>query len=104
MIYLPTEYLNQPCYVINNGYIRVYTNNNLTEYTDIYVNQDYMTKIGTTYNGYNGVCDTTNTFTDSYVYRTDFADILIISAIMIGTVWFLISKLIKTFFRGFKRH
>lgn len=104
MIYLPTEYLDKPCYVINNGYIRVYTNNNLTQYADIYVNQDYMVKLGSNNNGYSGVCDTSNTFTDSYVYRTDFADILIIFLIMVGGVWFLISKLIKTFFRGHKRY
>lgn len=104
MIYLPTEYLNMPCYVINNGYIRAYTNNNLTEYADIYVNQDYMVKIGSSNYGFTGVCDTSHTFTDSYVYRTDFADIIIIFILMVGLIWFLISKLIKTFFRGFKRY
>ena len=49
-IYLPTEYVNSPCKVINNGYIRVYTNSNLTNYVDIYINQYYMIREG--YNSY----------------------------------------------------
>lgn len=104
MIYVPTEYLNASCYVINNGYIRAYTNDSLTSYVDIYVNQDYMVKTGQSNYGYSGICEDKSRFTDSYIYRVDLDKILIIGLIMIGVVWFLISKLIKTFFRGFKKY
>ena len=103
MIYVPSDYVNSPCFVINNGYIRAYTNSQLTRYVDIYVNQNYMVKTGESVYAYNGVCDNTNTFTDNYIYRNDFDKILIIALIMIGVSWFLISKLVKTFFRGFKK-
>ena len=45
-IYLPSEYVNSPCKVINNGYIRAYTNSNYTDYVDIFINQDYMIRQG----------------------------------------------------------
>jgi len=76
-IYLPSDYVNSPCKIINNGYIRAYTNNNLTNYVDIYINQDYMIKSGTTTYGYNGVCDNMNTYTDDIWYRLDFFNIII---------------------------
>lgn len=105
-IYVPSQYINKPCYVINNGYIRVYDtiNTNIqNNITDIYINQDYMLKKGTaSYSTYT-LCDDFNTYTNDYVYRVDFANILISSSIMIGGAWFLISKLVKTFFFGRRR-
>lgn len=76
-IYLPTAYVNSPCKVVNSNYIRAYTNNQLTNYVDIYVNQDYMLKEGYSSYGFNGTCDTLNTYTDDFYYRTDFTNILI---------------------------
>lgn len=76
-IYIPSDYLNSPCKIINNNYIRAYTNNNLTSYVDIYINQDYMLKEGYSNYGYNGSCDTLNTYTSDYIYRVDFSNILI---------------------------
>lgn len=76
-IYLPTNYVNSPCKVINNGYIRVYTNNNLTNYTDIYINQDYMEKSGYSNYSYTGLCDNSNIYTDDFYYRTDLTNILL---------------------------
>lgn len=103
MIYLPTEYLNKPCYIINNGYIRVYetTNNNQSNVVhDIYINQDYMVKKGTANYSSNTVCDKINTYTDSIYYRTDFDSILIILLIM-SIFCFLIP--LKIFIRLFRR-
>lgn len=76
-IYIPSDYLNSPCKIINNNYIRAYTNNNLTNYVDIYINQDYMLKEGYSNYGYTGSCDTLNTYTSDYIYRVDFTNILL---------------------------
>lgn len=103
MIYLPTEYLNKPCYVVNNGYIRVYdtirTNQPNVVY-DIYINQDYMVKKGIANYSSSTLCDTLNTYTDDVYYRTDLDSILIIFLIMC-IFCFLIP--IKVFTRLFRR-
>lgn len=76
-LYLPTDYVNSSCKVVNNGYIRAYTNNNLTEYVDIYVNQNYMLKEGYSNFSYTGLCDSLNEYTDNVYYRNDFSSICI---------------------------
>lgn len=76
-IYIPSDYVNSPCKVVNNNYIRAYTDNNLTHYVDIYINQDYMLKEGYSTYGYNGQCDSLNSYTDNYYYRLDLPNILI---------------------------
>ena len=69
-IYLPTEYVDSSCKVINNGYIRVYDNNTYNSWVDIYINQDYMIRPG--YSNYSNqpVCDTYNTYTDNFYYNS----------------------------------
>ena len=59
------------------------TNSSLTDYVDIYLNQDYMLKQGTYSYGYSGQCDTINTYTDNFYYRTDFPDILLMFTIFV---------------------
>ena len=98
-IYLPSEYINSPCKVVNNGYIRVYTNSSLTEYVDIYLNQDYMLKQGTYSYGYSGQCDTINTYTDNFYYRTDFPDILLMFSIFVLFGIYLPFKIIRRFYK-----
>ena len=98
-IYLPTEYVNSPCKVINNGYIRAYTNSSLTEYVDIYINQDYMLKQGTYSYGYSGQCDTVNTYTDNFYYRTDFPDILLMFSIFVLFGMYLPFRIIRRFYK-----
>lgn len=98
-IYLPSEYINSPCKVINNGYIRAYTNSSLTEYVDIYLNQDYMLKQGTYSYGYTGQCDTINTYTDNFYYRTDFPDILFMFFIFVLFGMYLPFKIIRRFYK-----
>lgn len=100
-IYLPDEYLNKSCYVINNGYIRVYENN-LKDYTDIYVNQDYMSKKGYSNTSYTGLCDNFSTFTSQYSYRVDFPLIFNLYFQFIFLFIFLFSWLYFGFFRGRK--
>lgn len=98
-IYLPSEYVNSPCKVINNGYIRVFTNSNLTKYVDIYINQDYMLKQGTYNYGYEGQCDTINTYTDNFYYRTDFPDILLMFSIFVLFGIYLPFRIIRRFYK-----
>lgn len=98
-IYLPTEYINSPCKVINNGYIRVYTNTSLTNYVDIYINQDYMIREGFNSYGYSGQCDSLNTYTDNFYYRTDFPDILLMFSIFVLFGIYLPFRIIRRFYK-----
>ena len=98
-IYLPTEYVNSPCKVINNGYIRAYTNSSLTEYVDIYVNQDYMLRQGTNNYGYNGQCDSLNEYTDNFYYRTDFPDILFMFLVFVLFCFYIPFNIIRRLYK-----
>ena len=98
-IYLPTEYVNSSCKVINNGYIRAFTNSSLTNYVDIYINQDYMIREGTYSYGYSGECDSLNTYTDNFYYRTDFPDILLMFSIFVLFGIYLPFRIIRRFYK-----
>jgi len=103
-IYIPTEYLNKKCYVINNDYIRVYETTNINSQNvvyDIYINQDYMVKRGTASYSNNTQCDTINEYTDNFYYRTDIDKILIIFFILAVVVVLSPLKILKRFFRRF---
>lgn len=76
-IYLPSDLVNNNCKVVYNDYIRVYTNNNRTTWTDVYFKNDYLLKNGDTIYSQNVVCDTLNTYTDDFYYRYDFDKITI---------------------------
>lgn len=101
-IYLPTEYVNLPCKVVNNGYIRVYENDNYNSYFDIYINQDYMVKPGTSNYSQSVACDSVNEYTDAIYYRTDIDKIMLVFILMVGFCYFFIHKLIRVFFHGFR--
>lgn len=82
-IYLPTEYVNKSCKVVNNDYIRVYDNNSYTSWNDIYFKNDYMLKSGSSQYGQgNVVCDNLNTYTDNIFYRYDIESCLVIFLIL----------------------
>ena len=103
-IYLPSEYLNKPCYVVNNDYIRVYNtihqNQQNTVY-DIYLDQDYMVKQTNANYSSNIQCDTINTYTDDWFSRVDLPDIL--TCIFILCI-FVILIPCQVMFRFFKTH
>lgn len=101
-IYLPEDLVNSSCKVINNGYIRVYKNNNYTSWVDVYVNQDYMRREGYSNYSQNPVCDTTNEYTSSIGYRVDFLNILLVFTIIVVIWWFLVSKVLKTLIKGLR--
>lgn len=98
-IYLPSEYVNSPCKVINNDYIRVYTNSNYTDYVDIFINQDYMIRQGFNSYSYSGQCDSLNTYTDNFYYRTDFPDILLMFSIFVLFGIYLPFRIIRRFYK-----
>lgn len=101
-IYLPSEYINKQCKIVNNGYIRVYetTNNNQTNVVyDIYVNQDYMVKkTNANYNS-NTLCDTLNTYTDDWYYRVDLHNILICILILFIFITLIPFRIFIQFFK-----
>lgn len=103
MIYLPSDYVNSSCKVVNNGYIRVFNNNNFTSWVDIYVNQDYMIKPGSSTYPQNVVCDSSNFYTDNIWYRTDIDKIMIVFGIMFLILWTLCTKFFDSFFKGPRR-
>lgn len=81
-IYLPTDLYQAECKVVNNDYIRVYTNNNYTTWTDVYFKSDYILKNGYSNYQQNVICDNLNTYTDNIFYRYDLSNILIIFLIL----------------------
>lgn len=111
MIYLPDEVTSNMCaYVYDKDIIRVYdtrpTYNTIINYTDYFINSNYLTRTGSTsfgsYTTLNYNCIDYNNFTTSYLYRNDLDKILIIALIFIGVCWFLISKIWKRLFYGRK--
>ena len=113
MIYVP-DLENYKCFVVKDtNTIRAYklipNRNTEIEYRDYYINSHYLYQDGTQSFGnysttYLPVCLDSSNLTTAYNYRNDFADIMIIFTLMVGIVWFMISKLIKIFFRGVKKY
>lgn len=100
MIYVPKEYLNKPCYIVNNDYIRVYNsinNNQQNVVYDIYVNQHYQVKQNTATYNTSTQCDTLNTYTSDFYYRNDLSDILIIFLIICLFIFYLPYKIVSRF-------
>jgi len=111
MIYVPVDQLNDyACYVVRDtntlrAYKQVPHSNSTIEYRDFYINSHYLYQDG--YQQFSQyatlpVCLDSSKMTNSYLYRNDLADILVIALILIGTVWFLISKLVKNLLLGRK--
>lgn len=112
-IYVPVEELSDyACYTIySSEIIRAYVtrpaNNSNSDYVNFYINSHYFTTEGNQqWTNYSSlpVCEDISKFTTNYAYRNDFADILLIALIIIGCIWFLISKLVKTLLKGRKRY
>lgn len=110
MIYLPNPvYSNNCAYVYDKDTIRVYDsvprNNSTISYTDYFINSQYLTRTGqTTFNQYSTLptCLDYLDFTTNVGYSNDFYKILIMSIILIGSVWFLVKTLLRRFLYGRK--
>lgn len=100
-VYLPTEYLNKPCYQINDGYIRVWNsinNNSYNTYYDVFTNNNYLVREGYT-NYYNNVsCSTMYEFTDNVFYRNDIDKILVIFFILLLICFYFPYRIISRIF------
>ena len=111
MIYVPDKE-NYKCFVVRSeevirAYEEIPANNREVNYRDYYYNSNYLYNDGVqSFSQYTTlpVCLDNNIITDNVYYRNDFDSILIIFIIIIGLIWFLISKLVKTFFSGFKKY
>ena len=105
MIYVPD--LNYACYVVRDtNTIRAYEtmpyHNTEVEYRDYYINSNYLYQDGTqSFSNYSTLptCLDNDVITDNYIYRNDLSDILIIFVIIVGFVYFFISKLVKALFK-----
>ena len=93
--YLPSNLVNSDCKVVNNDYIRVYTNSQHTNYTDVFFKSGYLLK-----NGYTNVapsniaCDNINTYVDNVFYRYDICNSLIIFFILLLICFYFPFKMI----------
>ena len=111
MIYVP-DIENYKCFVVRSeevirAYADIPRNNTEITYRDYYYNSNYTYNDGVqSFSQYTTlpVCLDSNDVTSNFYYRNDFDSILIIFIIMVGLIWFLISKLVKTFFSGFKKY
>ena len=102
-IYLPTNLLNSSCKVVYNDYIRVYSNNNYTSWTDVYFKSGYYLKSGQSTYSNPVICDNLNTFTDNIFYRYDCANsLLIFFIISIVCFYFPFRIFSRAFGRWFK--
>lgn len=111
MIYVP-DLENYKCFVVRNdttlrAYKQIPTNNSEVDYRDYFYTSNYLYQDGTqSFSQYTTlpVCLDSSVLTNAYVYRNDFWQILIVFIILVGGVWFLVHKFIKSFFRGWVRY
>ena len=107
MIYVP-DLENYECFVIRDeNIIRAYqktpTHNSTIDYRDYFYNSHYVYQDGTqTFSSYSNipVCLDNTKLTTYYAYRNDFAEILIIFFLLVGFVYFIISRLWRALFKG----
>ena len=96
-IYVPTQYLNN-CNIVNGDYIRSFTNSQQTQWVDIYINNHYYLRQGSSNYGNSYTCDRINTFTDNIYYRNDFDQILVIFFILLIICFYFPYRLISRMF------
>lgn len=114
MIYVPDLEQYKCVYLKDKDTIRAYKKmpswNSTSEYTDYYVNSHYLYNEGTQEWGNSSAysklptCLSAEKLTDVVSYRNDFADIMIIFTLMLFIILYLVSKIYKIGFRGFRRY
>lgn len=107
MIYVPDYESGNCAYMYSNNVLRVYEStprqNTTISYVDYMVDNHYLFRNGeTTFSSYSTLptCLNSNVITTNFSYRTDLADILIIFFLIIGFVFFVISRLWRALFKG----
>ncbi len=109
MIYVPN--INYACYVIqDSNTIRAYKTqpslNSTVPYIDYYINSHYMERSGSQQFGNYNVnvqCLDKSKLTDTFMYRNDIGDILLVFVLMLVILIFPIKMLFKSLFRGLFR-
>lgn len=110
MIYVP-ELEKYKCYVVQSeGVIRAYeeipyNDGGYFNYRDYYINSSYIYRDGIQqFGSYSTipVCLDANNLTDAYYYRLDLDKIFIVFFIMLFICYFIMKKLVRVFFHGFR--
>lgn len=110
MIYVP-DIKNYKCFVVqNNETLRAYSEvpraNSNINYRDYYVNSHYLYKDGTqqfgNYSTNIPTCIASNELTNAYYHRNDFDSIIVIFMCIVGFCYFVLRKIIRAFFHGFR--
>lgn len=108
-IYVPNYSTSNCAYIYNSDVIRVYDsvprNNSTVAYKDYYIKSSYIYNEGsTTFSNYTTlpVCINSNRITTQFYYRNDFPMIMITSLAIIMFLYFLISKVVRTAFLGWR--
>ena len=109
MIYVPQDYnVSSYCVTLNsNSVLRVYTSqpnyNTDVAYRDFMLDNHYIYRDGVThFSQYSTLptCYSSSELTSFWGYRTDLSDILLCLAIIIGFLYFVLSRPFKMLFRG----
>lgn len=101
-VFVP-ELKDYTCFEIHDNYIRGYKGelleNEFIDYTDIYFNNNYYIREGTTLLEVVPVCINQEDLTTNFYYRVDFYKILIIFLILAIFIIYLPLKLISKIFK-----
>lgn len=107
MLYVP-DYSDTQCATIRSeNVIRVYDTfprqNATIHYNDLYVNFDYISQPGEqTFSNYSTLPVCLENVSDQWIYRKDFADIMIGFVVIAMFIYVLLAKLLGPIFRRFK--
>lgn len=109
MIYVPDYEPYQCAYLSSSNIIRVYDGipqqNRTLDYREYAIDNHYVFRDGsTTWTSYSTlpVCLEEDDITTNYFYRTDIDSIVFLFLAFVGINYFMLSKLVKLFFRGSK--
>lgn len=108
-VYVP-EYTTGNCaYIYSSDIIRVYDSqprqNTTIGYKDYYIKSSYISNTGsTTFSNYSTlpVCINSSDITTEVYYRNDFPLIMLTSLAIICFCYFLVSKIVRTVFLGWR--
>lgn len=108
MIYVPINDTFNKCYVVQSeavirAYDKVPQNNVNYNYRDYFINSSYLYRDGNgSWSSYTTlpICLDSDLITNAYVYRNDFPMILLTFVLMVGLIWFLLSRLFKPILRS----
>lgn len=108
-VYVP-EYSTGNCaYIYSSDIIRVYDSqprqNATIDYRDYYIKSSYIYNDGaTTFGQYSTIptCISSSRISTEFYYRNDFPQIMLVSLAIILFCYFLVSKIVRTAFLGWR--